>query len=173
MGKFRPLPDRFWEKVEKRGHHWFFTGSQTKDGYGQIQDGNGKLRGAHVVSYEMHFGPLPPGTEVHHGCEIRNCVNPDDLRAVTHQENMLSSDTLAARNAERVLCKYGHPFDARNTYYTRKGSRSCRRCRNRRVHENQRLRYQVDPEFRARRRATQKRYRDRQKLARTQIGKGG
>jgi hypothetical protein len=42
---------------------------------------------------------------------------------VTHRENILR----AFRS--RTVCKHGHPFHERNTYYTPQGHRKCRRCR--------------------------------------------
>lgn len=45
-------------------------------------------RRAHVVAFEVVHGPLPPGKEVCHTCDVGNCANPDHVWAGTHKENM-------------------------------------------------------------------------------------
>ena len=85
-----PLEVRFWEKVEKTGTCWNWTGSTTKpngEGYGQIAV-SGRIRAmAHRVSYEWSKGPIPEGMFLDHTCHNRKCVNPDHLRVVTTKQN--------------------------------------------------------------------------------------
>lgn len=98
----KPLAERFWAKVDKTSSPhgcWLWTGASNKAGYGHIGAG-GKLAPvlrAHVVSWEMVNGPVTPGHEVCHTCDVfypkgdttyRACVRPDHLKPGTHQMNM-------------------------------------------------------------------------------------
>lgn len=93
--------DRFWEKVEKRGQDecWLWLGFLNGDGYGAFQrpcdrgirpDGRRfkNSPGAHRVSYELAFGPIP-GKEwvVRHKCDHPPCVNPAHLVLGTRGQN--------------------------------------------------------------------------------------
>lgn len=70
---------------------WLWTGSfYTQFGqptYGQFWL-DGKRTGAHRASYILHKGPIPEGLDVLHSCDIKACVNPDDLHAGTHRQNI-------------------------------------------------------------------------------------
>ena len=39
----------------------------------------GKMTDVHRVAYEGRYGPIPPGGQVLHRCDVRLCVNPDHL----------------------------------------------------------------------------------------------
>ena len=62
-------------------------------------------------------------------CKHRHCINPDHLRLVTQQENLLSGNTLYARNAKKTHCNSGHEFNEQNTYKTKRNQRICKTCR--------------------------------------------
>lgn len=78
--------ERFWEKVDKSGECWLWTGAVTGGGYGvfRIRGGNSV---AHRVSYAWENGPIPEGFGVDHMCFARSCVNPSHLRLLSHIEN--------------------------------------------------------------------------------------
>lgn len=81
--------DRFWNYVTKGGADecWEWRGFRDKDGYGKLRDGDTQ-RGAHIVSFEIHKGPVPEGLSVLHSCDNPPCVNPAHLRPGTHLDNM-------------------------------------------------------------------------------------
>ena len=84
----RPLEERFWEKVNKNGLNgcWIWTAGFS-GGYGLI-DTEGKKRGAHVVSWELHNGrKVKDGYVLHHECKHRKCVNPEHLTEMTKAEH--------------------------------------------------------------------------------------
>jgi HNH endonuclease len=106
-----------------------WTGYVTGAGYPQA----GRCTLVHRRMYELAHGPIPPGYVVHHACHVKTCVNPDHLTAMPLAEHNRLHDTgaLAAANADRRAashCKHGHEFNEANTYWTRDGKRSCRRC---------------------------------------------
>jgi hypothetical protein len=77
--------ERFWVKVDKSGGCWLWTAGKS-GGYGVFLL-QGKYLGAHVVSFQWAYGPIPNGLLVDHMCHTRCCVNPAHLRAVTRKQN--------------------------------------------------------------------------------------
>lgn len=76
--------------IEDRGYKtpcWIFRGYIHESGYGRLKVG-GRLRYAHVVSYEARFGPIPKGLDLDHLCQVKPCINPDHGEPVTHTENV-------------------------------------------------------------------------------------
>lgn len=134
MGR-KPLPDRFWEKVDKNGpvpahrpelgpcHLW--TASLDRRGYGKFWF-DGKPRKAHRLAFESVKGK-PRKPLLDHLCRVRRCVNHDHLEPVTVKVNTLRGESPAAQHARKTHCPKGHPYDARNTVRFA-GKRYCRSC---------------------------------------------
>lgn len=126
---------RFWDRVERTEGCWIWCGPVHRSGYGRCYFAQGWTRYAHRVAYLLAVGPVAADLELDHLCRNRRCVNPDHLELVSHRQNILRGLAPSAVNARRTSCVAGHPFDARNTYVYRDGTRQCRRCRARRQRE--------------------------------------
>lgn len=62
MTKYASLEERFWEKVDRRGHAecWPWVGRREPGGYGCLhRPGGGRTIKAHRLSYEIHHGQPP------------------------------------------------------------------------------------------------------------------
>ena len=113
--------------TNKVGDCLVWQGTKRSNGYG-VTVYLGKQTTTHRVMYALHFGGITEVMEVDHTCNRRDCINPEHLQAVTHQENM----RLGA--LRRKSCKAGHEWNERNTYVKevkRKqgGTRMQRYCR--------------------------------------------
>lgn len=107
---------------------WLWQRSLTTTGYGQIKR-NGIYKFVHRLAYEKEYGPIADGLVIDHLCRQRSCIRPDHLEAVTHQENLLRGETIAANHAKRKDCRNGHSLEGDNLYMTPNGRRNCRKCR--------------------------------------------
>jgi hypothetical protein len=87
--KATPLEQRLKHVEVEAGYQtpcWRGTWTPHPAGYCRVKD-RGKLRMAHVVTYERAYGPVPAGHEVDHLCQNRWCINPKHLEAVTRAVN--------------------------------------------------------------------------------------
>lgn len=82
----KDLAQRFWQKVDKSGDCWVWTGALLKTGYGSIRIDKKAMR-AHRVAYELCVGPIPRGLLLRHSCDNPRCVNPAHLLTGGKKEN--------------------------------------------------------------------------------------
>lgn len=115
--------DIFWTLVKKGSGCWEWLGEKNETGYGRFFLG-GKRFFAHRISYSILKVPLLDSQPLDHLCRNRGCVNPEHLELVTHQENILRGVGPAAKNAKKIHCPNGHPYDLLDF-----GKRRCKICR--------------------------------------------
>jgi len=87
---FRPLEERFWERVDKNGSNdcWVWMAGCFSNGYGQIES-NKKNRRVHVVSFELFYKrKVKDGYILHHICNNKKCCNPAHLQEMTIAEHL-------------------------------------------------------------------------------------
>lgn len=84
----------------QRGTCRVWTGALSEDGYG-IMKTAGRTRQAHVVSWELSNGDVPPGRQIDHSCHERACVNVNHLRLSTHSQNQWNRKEARSRTGFR------------------------------------------------------------------------
>ena len=89
----KPLRERFWSKVDRRGEDecWPWLGATNGVGYGQIMtaahNGEDEIVGAHRVALFLATGNWPT-QDTRHLCNNRICVNARHLAPGSRGENM-------------------------------------------------------------------------------------
>ncbi len=100
----RPLAERFWPKVAVRGPDdcWEWMGGKIM-GYGNIRTGgrDAPHKRAHVVSYEITYGPVPDGLQINHKCDNKGCCNPGHIYAGTAKQNAADRSVRGRHNSPR------------------------------------------------------------------------
>lgn len=120
--------DRLLARIEQdEAGCWLWTGYLNRDGYGHLRVGK-RFIGVHRVAYEEFAGPIPGGYQIDHLCRVRNCINPAHLEAVTLRENVLRSESPAAKQARKTHCFRGHELAGENLHASGR-HRYCRECK--------------------------------------------
>jgi hypothetical protein len=127
----KSVETRFWEKVDKTGDCWIWTGAKSSAGYGTLAVHLNPLKvmAAHRLSFALHRGVFDQRLMVLHTCDVRECVRPDHLYLGDHLQNMKDMVD-RGRHGKKMgtHCPAGHAYTESNTY-ERNGSKWCRECR--------------------------------------------
>lgn len=103
--------NRFWNKVRKglENDCWFWLGRIDGKGYGKFRL-NGKEYGTHRIALKLS-GIDITDKFVLHKCDTPLCVNPNHLKAGTHQENMAEMKAKGrARNKHTAKTNPNNPL---------------------------------------------------------------
>ena len=123
---------RFLKAIDVKDNQcWQWNRSLIKSGYGVFRLKNNNkwsMYLAHRVSWSIFKGDLDLNLVIDHMCKNRGCVNPDHLRQVTNEHNvMINSDGVAPRNKLKTHCYRGHNYSVVG-FYPYKGKRKCSEC---------------------------------------------
>ena len=88
-----------WVSSQRDGECWLWIGGKDKDGYGRFTRGALKDVAAHRFAFAEVNGPIPPGKDILHSCDVRRCCNPSHLRPGTAVEN--TADKMARQRQAR------------------------------------------------------------------------
>lgn len=116
-----------WQKVLVTSSCWLWIGACDGRGYGHAAlkaDGRRRDMNAHRLVYQLLVGPVAPGMQLDHLCQVRNCVNPDHLEPVTPSANVRRGSRRRGSKVERCELA-GHRIRIR-----RNGTRMCMDCEN-------------------------------------------
>lgn len=105
-----------------------WTGAATHLGYGVAYSVHFRTRQAHRLMYLAAIGPLDDDRHLDHLCRRPPCINTEHLEPVTPRTNILRGEGLAAMNARKTHCKWGHPLTADNIWVGVDSTRVCRTC---------------------------------------------
>ena len=80
--------------------------------------------------HRLKHGPMSANLMPDHLCRNRACINVAHTELVTNRINVLRGDSWSARNARKMACPRGHPYDEANTSIIhRADGTTFRRCR--------------------------------------------
>lgn len=81
----------FWDRVKTPDGCRLYYGAKEANGYGYVKNPLGddpKYLTAHRLAWILTHGPVPPGMQVLHKCDVRACCNPEHLFLGSIIDNM-------------------------------------------------------------------------------------
>lgn len=117
----------FWQRVDRSGGCWLWTGTLTPLGYGSQVTYLGMKQYPYRWAYILTHGAIPDGLSIDHMCNNPTCVRPSHLQAVTHAWNQ------SFKKIDQTHCIHGHEYTEENTVWWRRAegswARACRACK--------------------------------------------
>jgi len=89
MTELPPDMESHIERIPEAGC-WIWSPATDSAGYAKARI-QGVTYLAHRAVYALWYGPIPPGLVIDHLCQVKCCVNPSHLEAVTQPENVRRS----------------------------------------------------------------------------------
>lgn len=129
LTSYDSLQVRFFDRLERSGECWLWTGYVNSFGYGTINVAKVQWK-THRLAWFLANGPIPDGLLVLHRCDTPACCRVDHLFLGTSLDNNRDRDA-KRRNAEmqKTHCPKGHPYDEANTRFSANGrQRHCKTC---------------------------------------------
>lgn len=94
-----------WSIPEPNSGCLLWLSDCNEDGYGMLW-WDGRMQGAHRLSWERVNGPLAPGMRALHKCDVRCCINDAHLFAGTQGDNVAD---MVAKGRNRPPIGEAHP----------------------------------------------------------------
>lgn len=116
----------------KDGDCWNWSGYTEKGRYSRfdIKMQNGKFCWfyAHRLSFFIFNGKIDNSLVIDHICKNRGCANPDHLRQVTNEYNVIENSVgPLAKHSKKTHCPLGHEYTGSNLGKSKRG-RYCKSC---------------------------------------------
>lgn len=105
--------ERIMSHVVKKDGHWIWS-AKGRTGLFKEYGGtrlNGKMMSSHRAVWILHKGPIPPGVDLLHQCDVKLCCNPNHLRLGTHTENHI--EAVDSRGGVHWNCNGGDDHHSR------------------------------------------------------------
>ena len=83
---------------------WNWLGAVDSAGYGTYHFTEARVR-AHHISYVIHYGLIPTGSQINHKCDNPACINPNHLYAGTQAQNVQDMIDRSRLNPFRLISK--------------------------------------------------------------------
>jgi hypothetical protein len=93
----------WWRETEDGCWEWQHPVSEGR--YPTMRCGKNSVR-AHRFAFEVAFGPISKGADIHHRCGNKLCVNPNHLEMVSRQAHSSRHSRLSPEAVRQIRSEY-------------------------------------------------------------------